>query len=75
MQYSICSLISELEADTNLLVFFSLIFYINKIKVLIVLTNGPGVEDLSEVQVDPEADGDEIGEQQDEPKPVIEAVS
>ncbi len=41
----------------------------------LVLTNGPGVEDLSEVQVDPEADGDEIGEQQDEPKPVIEAVS
>jgi hypothetical protein len=32
------------------------------------------VEDLSEVQVDPEADGDEIGEQQDEPKPVVEAV-
>ncbi len=29
----------------------------------IVLTYGPGVEDLSEVQVDPEADGDEIGEQ------------
>jgi hypothetical protein len=30
------------------------------------------VEDLSEVQVDPEADGDEIGEQQNEPKPVTE---
>jgi hypothetical protein len=28
------------------------------------------VEDLSEVQVDPEANGDEIGEQEDEPKPV-----
>jgi hypothetical protein len=44
------------------------------LRFLIVLTNGPGVEDFSEVQVDPEADGDEIGEQEDEPKPVIEAV-
>ncbi len=33
------------------------------------------MEDFSEVQVDPEADGDEIGEEQDEPKPVTEAVS
>ena len=32
-------------------------------------TYGPGVEDLAQVEVDPEADGDEVGEQQDKPEP------
>ncbi len=34
-------------------------------------TYGPGMENLAQVQVDPKADGDEVGEEKDEAEPGV----
>ena len=39
--------------------------------VLSTSTYGPGVEDLAQVQVDPEADGDEVGEEENKAEHVV----